>query len=209
MAKKSKIEIPSRNFITDCMWMSYRYCIGRHTIAAAMHAPEMAKFISVNPDIISDDRRKFNAKDIREEISSVLRWRDDVHIDNFVLDVDAASLIMQHIVNAKLDMTKDWVFEVDLRTHEVKHHPATAKSSANIINDLSDLNPWIKLANWLDPHEEITYEYKGERKTEPGFTTFSIGRDITAHKVTCDTYIKNPYINTYIADEYIIKTNNI
>ena len=25
----------------DCMWMSYRYCIGRHAIASAMHANDI------------------------------------------------------------------------------------------------------------------------------------------------------------------------
>lgn len=209
--KKTKIEIqtPGHDFIEDCIWMSYRYCIGRHTIAAAMHAPQIAKFLDANPDILSEDRKKFMAGDIRREVSDVLQWRDDVHVQGFAENVDAATLLLQHITENHLDMTQDWKFDVDLRTETVQSQPAEKKPIVSLLSDISDLLPWMKLANWLDPHEEITYEYEGERKTEPGFTIFSVYRDIAAHKVTCDVYSKNPYIDTYIADEYIIKTNNI
>lgn len=205
--KKNKIEIPDRDFIEDCIWMSYRYCIGRHTIAAAMHAPAIAKFLEMNPDVISKERKEFMAKDIRQEITDVLRWRDDVHVDGFVREragSDAASLILRHVVNMKLDMTRDWVFEVDMEMDNVVSHPADKKPVTNILNDISDLLPWIKLADWLDPREEITYKYEGETHTEPGFTFYTVGRDVWPHKVTCNGYIRNPYIDTYIDPNIIL-----
>ena len=206
--KKNKIEIPDHDFIEDCIWMSYRYCIGRHTIAAAMHAPQIAKFLDMNPTIFSEDRKKFMAKDIRQEISDALRWRDDVYVQGFAEDVDAATLLLQYVTENHLDMTRDWKFDIDLRTETVQARPAEKKSITNLLNDISDLLPWIKLANWLDPQEMLTYEadeMNGIIKTEPGFTFYMIGRDITVHQTTCEAYSKNPFIDVYIDPIYLIK----
>ena len=51
----------------DCMWMSYRYCVGRHTIAASMHAPAIWKHCRGR---MSDERSLFTAFDINREIES-------------------------------------------------------------------------------------------------------------------------------------------
>jgi hypothetical protein len=49
------------------MWMSYRYCVGRHTIAASMHAPAIWKHCRGR---MSDERSLFTAFDINREIES-------------------------------------------------------------------------------------------------------------------------------------------
>lgn len=49
----------------DCMWMSYRYCIGRHTGASIMHAEDIWKNCRGR---MSDDRTLFTAFDINREI---------------------------------------------------------------------------------------------------------------------------------------------
>ena len=208
--KKAKIEIPQKDFIEDCIWMSYRYCIGRHTIAATMHAPQIAKFLDANPDIFSQDRKEFMAKDIRQEISDILRFRDDVYIEGFVEmgGSDAATLILQHIIDNNLDITRSWIFEVNLRTCNVNSHPSEKESPTNLLHDISDLLPWMKLANWLDPQETLTYEadeVNGIVETKPGFTFYIIGKEITAHQTTCEAYGKNPFINVYINPIYLIK----
>ena len=51
----------------DCMWMSYRYCVGRHTIAASMHAPAIWKHCKGR---MSNERALFTAFDINREIES-------------------------------------------------------------------------------------------------------------------------------------------
>lgn len=66
------------DFMDDCVWMSYRYCIGRHTIAAHSHAADIANNIY---DPAEKDRLAFYAKDINQEIYNIL------HINNF-LDCD-------------------------------------------------------------------------------------------------------------------------
>ena len=55
----------------DCMWMSYRYCIGRHTIASHMHAGSIWRNCK---NRISKDRQLFTAFDINRDIESNLAF---------------------------------------------------------------------------------------------------------------------------------------
>jgi len=55
----------------DSMWMSYRYCIGRHTIASHMRAGDIAKECYRR---ISDERSIFTAYDINREIEQQLMF---------------------------------------------------------------------------------------------------------------------------------------
>ena len=79
--KKESAETYMRNFLKentkltdyemDCMWMSYRYCIGRHTIASSMHAGHIWNNCK---DRMSDERALFTAFDINREIENSLRF---------------------------------------------------------------------------------------------------------------------------------------
>ena len=79
--KKESAETYMRNFLKkntkltdyemDCMWMSYRYCIGRHTIASSMHAGDIWKNCKGR---MSDERTLFTAFDINREIENSLRF---------------------------------------------------------------------------------------------------------------------------------------
>ena len=55
----------------DCVWMSYRYCIGRHTIASHMHAGDIWKHCRGR---MSPEHESFTAYDINEEIKNVLSF---------------------------------------------------------------------------------------------------------------------------------------
>lgn len=78
---KEKVEKTLRDFIIrntklndyeeDCMWMSYRYCIGRHTIASHMHAGDIWKNCK---NRISKERQLFNAFDINRSIEDCMRF---------------------------------------------------------------------------------------------------------------------------------------
>lgn len=79
-AKKTIIESELRKFLVnnikmsdyeeDCMWMSYRYCIGRHTIASHMHASDIWQNCKGR---MSKERELFTAYDINREIEDRLR----------------------------------------------------------------------------------------------------------------------------------------
>ena len=60
---------PLSDYEQDCMWMSYRYCIGRHTIAAHMHAGSIWKNCKGR---MTKERQLFNAFDINREIENNL-----------------------------------------------------------------------------------------------------------------------------------------
>ena len=78
---KEQIATAIRNFIrnyttltdyeNDCMWMSYRYCIGRHTIAADMHAGDIWKNCKGR---LSKDKQLFTAFDINREIEQAMAF---------------------------------------------------------------------------------------------------------------------------------------
>ena len=79
--KKTIIESELRKFLInntkmldyeeDCMWMSYRYCIGRHTIASHMHANDIWQNCKGR---MSKERQLFTAFDINRSIEDSLRW---------------------------------------------------------------------------------------------------------------------------------------
>ena len=62
---------PLSDYEEDCMWMSYRYCIGRHTIASHMHASDIWKHCKGR---ISDERSLFTAFDINREVESSMTF---------------------------------------------------------------------------------------------------------------------------------------
>ena len=107
-----------------------------------MHAPQMAKFLDMNPKVLSEGRKKFMAKDIRQEISDVLNYRDDVSVDGFVEDVDAVTLLLQHVVENHLDISQNWKFEIDLGMKTVYSYPSEGTSSTDLFQFfISDLLP--------------------------------------------------------------------
>lgn len=62
---------PMTDYEEDCMWMSYRYCIGRHTIASHMHANDIWQNCRGR---MSKERELFTAFDINRSIEDSLRW---------------------------------------------------------------------------------------------------------------------------------------
>jgi hypothetical protein len=56
----------------DSMWMSYRYCIGRHTIASHMRANDIWNNCR---NRMSKDRQLFNAYDMNREIEQKMAFR--------------------------------------------------------------------------------------------------------------------------------------
>lgn len=79
--KKEQVATAIRNFLRkyttltdyedDCMWMSYRYCIGRHTIAAHMHATDI--WYNCKGRMLKD-KELFTAFDINREIESYMAF---------------------------------------------------------------------------------------------------------------------------------------
>lgn len=152
-------------FMDDCVWMSYRYCIGRHTIAAHSHAADIANNIY---DPAEKDRLAFYAKDINQEIYNIL------HINNF-LDFDyiynipkekfkPLEILYRGFKECGIDSSDKLK---KLKTLEVYYEHSTGEFKYRAIMhqyvdnyrslwDIQDLEIWQKLANYFSIDEYKT-----------------------------------------------------
>lgn len=190
------------DFIDDCLWMSYRYCIGRHTIAANAHAKDMVTFLRFNPDMVSGERKLFMASDIRDEIDDNIRMFGNVVIKDRSKQFTALELILFKLAEEGLKYTGSEKFDVNRTEHTVDIHGGG--DPVNKIS-ISDFIPWINVANWLDPQYEITYECNGKSETKPALPRFQVNNNGAVHVNwnTVEDFETRPYVYAYIAPEYI------
>lgn len=164
--KKQNTVVISNSRMEDFIWMSYRYCIGRKTIAACTHADTIAALISNNPNLLSDDRRAFMVKDIREEITNKINWKRCIHIEGSHYNKDVFSPLM-YALNKYPDR-KQTVFHFDANTNEIYkvEKDESLYEFDTVDSDYNDLIPWVKLANLLDTscHRVITVVFDGKKK---------------------------------------------
>ena len=109
--KKQEIDSALRKFLinntklseyeNDCMWMSYRYCIGRHTIAAHMHASEIWKNCKGR---LSKEKDLFNAFDINREIENQLSFMEP----NFRFPITSLNRIYTPAIDIFCEFLKDY-----------------------------------------------------------------------------------------------------
>ena len=159
--KKGNRYLPIDNKLSqyeeDCIWMSYRYCIGRHTIAAHMHAGEIAAHAYGR---MSDERTQFMSQDINREIAHILNVHNWLEFDNEwsipkseyrPLDLlyrclDENSITsdeeLRKIKNITAIYDKGrWMFYI----HHYNHG-----DNVRSLSDLHDLEVWQQLANLFD-----------------------------------------------------------
>ena len=161
MGKKVKNTLSS--FEEDCIWMSYRYCIGRSTIAAHCHAGEIAGFAY---DKLSKERMQFMSEDICNEIYDKLRWNNFIDMGWYgnipkshfkPLDV-VYSILKQESIDSYEKMRSiktiriEWDREKNKFTHSVYYFNDDDKDKNYNINkdSLFDLEVWQRLANLFD-----------------------------------------------------------
>ena len=202
-----------KDFKEDCIWMSYRYCIGRKTIAANMHAADIVKY---GDDWISENRRQFTARDIRSNINDMVSWADNIKRDGYTHNYDIPSCILKYLFDNKIENKMDFYlnhrFEVNVEFGTVDVYDYDRKTPnewdtyQSILREYSDYEPWIKLANYLDisKHKSIKVDYKKIHDILC-FDHYHIDyQDVISHNyIGIDHYKENPYINSYISPEYI------
>lgn len=218
-----KVSPNNANVIEDMVWMSARYCIGRHTIAAAMHAPSLAQFVHENPKYF-EKKRSHESLDIIRNINTYVGWSDNLSVKlfNTADRYDALSVLLSYILKAHKHYNNfefdKYDFDVDCIGAKVEEHIHEPKEGEHrmvksISEMLMDLNPWIKLYQFLKPIYNVTYKGENDEEvTAPSIRFFTLGRtDITQaevlseHYVPCEEYIKNPYIDFYLAPNRILK----
>ena len=159
------------DFKETCLWMSYRYAIGRKSIAAVSHASEIAKHL----DWIPDDRWEFTAEDILREVNQSVGWTDNLSIMG--LDghrkTDVFSVLFSFIEKNPTYMSHDmfnkhhWVINLDNGNVSVMEKEEPTNKLLTIFYDYNDYRDWIKLAKILKNETvNVTLEYNGETVVE-------------------------------------------
>ena len=165
MKKKKNNICLDNKAMEDFIWMSYRYCIGRKTIAAATHADTIREFINNNPNIISEGRKEFMANDIRREINHIINWCENVNIEG-TKDIDTYSMLLYASNNYKNEKNKSFIYNVDTYKEivEVEETDKEIKDYMSFEHLYIDIVPWIRLANILDKktHKKVTVFYDGK-----------------------------------------------
>jgi hypothetical protein len=165
--EKRTIEISPKN-IEDLIWMSYRYCIGRKTIAASMHAGTIADIIFKNPNLLNKDRIEFMVQDIRQCILDAFKWNNRIRFENnYYLnhDWDFYSLLLEGMSKCPYPAEARYIIDMEKRTlswEKGEHNVANSNGKVDVMYD--DLIGWVKLANALDEtcHKDITVNVEGE-----------------------------------------------
>lgn len=147
----------------DCVWMSYRYCIGRHTIAAHCHAGAIAENTY---GLMSDERMQFISEDISNEIYNRLNWCNFINMGwygnvpkKYFKPIDVVySILNEEGIDSleKLSSIKSIRIEWDNKEKKFSHSIYYFKENdkdkdyGRSLSDLSDLEIWQKLANLFD-----------------------------------------------------------
>lgn len=209
---KFSVKITDSMFFEDLLWMSYRYCIGRKTIAAHSHAGSIAKNAY---NALSDERKEFMAHDIRREINDVVNHLDNAYVHDYRHHItqDGLSTIFYRLLEKYGWTPPEWVFTniiFNIDDDVIKldeYHPSDDRYvSETLLSLYYDLLPWIKLANCFDKHSHKTLvtEYEGEVKeyecfSYPYLSKTEDGRTFIDKKwCSVERYLANPTVDSYI-----------
>ena len=162
MSKKEEKKYLSQ-FEEDCIWMSYRYCIGRSTIAAHMHAGEIANHVY---NRLSDKRMQFMSEDINSEIHNKLHWGNFIDMGWYgnipkkyfkPIDVVYSILSKENIdtyekIRSIKTIQIEWNREKENFDYSIYYFNDDDKNKdyGRSFNDLSDLEVWQRLSNLFD-----------------------------------------------------------
>ena len=230
MGRRKKLTLVQKHkeALTDMIWMSCRYCIGRHTIAAAMHAQNLVKFISDCPEFTEENRKRF-AKDIIARINEVVGTNSNIEVKLFgeADKYDAYFLLCKYAYEwmTTYDKTyQEWEehykthdFELDCLDGIVKEYPREVKHEGKFdyISSLwdfeIDLKPWSKFAQWLDPLYEIKYnDTEANEIHDKAIRYYSVARyegeehpSLYEHFCPWAVYESRPYNDTYVPTQFI------
>ncbi len=163
MKKEEKSKNNDLGFSEDYVWASYRYFIGRHTIAAHYHATTIAQDVYGK---ISDERLQFNSEDICSCIYDNLHFKDFIDFGWYgnipkrhfkPLDVVYSIFAKEGIdCNEKVKKIKtiaiDWNYEKSDFDYSIYYFNENDKNKdyGRSMNDIRDLEVWQKLANLFD-----------------------------------------------------------
>ena len=172
---------PLSDYEQDCMWMSYRYCIGRHTIASHMHAGSIWRNCK---DRMSKERQLFTAFDINREIENSLVFMKPY----FHFPLTSLNRIYTPAVDIVLQFMKDY----DIKSKEdfLKYRDVYIKLYDNERGYTFETVTWEE---WLRPqiHKLTQKWWKDNTMTEDH--TWKYFNEWKEGKLTCDEGITSEF----------------
>jgi hypothetical protein len=210
-----EINIKDQKFFEDLLWMSVRYCIGRHTISSTKHANHIAEYADTMDDVF----REKLAVEIRREIDRSLSFNSNIKIEYRYDDdsIDVATLIGKALAETDPEelLWKDTLFTVDKKNHEVVKSTVFDCANQKITTILCDYLPWAKLANFLDKStwRDVVVEYDGKRETYKCFPyiqeIFSSETKYSYRINWCEVCKAHTRWDVFISPEYIKEIKEI
>lgn len=160
-----KITITNRE-MEDFIWMSYRYCIGRHTGAAASHANTIAKVLTANPSILSKEMQESMVNGIRCEINNVLNFKSYIQFDGFHQEKDWFTPLMMFSNTQENPKSKKYFIDCNTGEIDCIDTSKVIESWEAFDSDYEDLIPWVKLSNMFDTKcwKRVFVEYNGKKE---------------------------------------------
>ena len=168
---------PLSDYEEECMWMSYRYCIGRHTIASQMHANDIWQ--NCKGDRMSKERQLFTAFDINREIESQLSFmRPSFHFPITSLNkiyTPAVDIVCQFMEDYNIKSVEDFIkykeiyiklydnergYTFETITWEEYLRPQVHKIVSTYYdnNDMSEDFAWKYFTKWKEEPASMTQE---------------------------------------------------
>lgn len=165
--KNDIVKISSDLLLDELLFPAVRYCIGRRSYVSA-YAKDYWKVIQANRDRFNEERLQFFARDIKAEISSRMRWWDNVKTEedyNSTIKYDAYFLLTKYLCKHPDCKFAETDFDINCLTGEVTASPRETPVQEDM-NPLPDFNlsEWSKLASALA--DTVTVIYKGDDNTK-------------------------------------------
>jgi hypothetical protein len=196
------------NKMEDFIWMSYRYCIGRHTGAAANHAETIHKLLVNNPDLLSEERKEFTAKDIRQSINDVINWKNNVTFGFTSRDVFSELLYSIDQFHTETHKYNWHVYS----TESVEIFPRTeaVEPWESFDHEYTDLIGWVKLANFLDKscHKMVVFQWNGETYEQECYP-FPLKKDNGTYSKVWIALESNLNKTEWMGEEHIVEIKEL
>ena len=222
--KRKKIndvtELSKRWMEGDMMWYSMHYALGRQSYAGS-HCHDIVRY---GQEVLSPERREFMAYDIRREIAWHLKILINFHLPSeSERRLDPIDLLMCFLKENDLrtddQLARYKMIEVfenrfgDISYDTTIEEDESKRNSIGLLSGIEALLPWDDLAKYFDPkmHKRCKVNYNGEERVVEYFDSWEREYGKTDAfpymllKKPIQKYEQNPYLCTYITEEYIVE----
>lgn len=192
---------PLSDFEETCMWMSYRYAIGRHSIASVMHAKDIAVNCFYR---LSNEQKEFTSYDISKCIYEQLCFPFNFYIDGYYRNENKNFQPLEKFLDfisfyeiKDLDKLLDYErITLTQNGYECKMYGDGDRRVRTVnVWDIGDLISWQKLAAAFDVKNLKVIYVQGEDEQVTEYFCFRSYYKTYARKLEKDLQGNEYYVN--------------